>query len=107
MLDTVRTLLLAGVGAIDLTDEKVRSLTDDLVRRGQLAADEAREFASSWAKGAAERDRALDARLRVAVEEALARYNVASHAVVADVERRLTILEDAIAGMVRAAGDRA
>jgi polyhydroxyalkanoate synthesis regulator phasin len=97
MLDALRTLLLAGVGAIDLTDEKMRSIIDELIRRGELAADEARELAALWAEGAQGRRDAIADRVRVAVEEALAKQNVASHATVVDLQARIEALEQVVA----------
>jgi polyhydroxyalkanoate synthesis regulator phasin len=97
MLDTVRMLLLAAVGAIDLTDDKVRTILDDLVRRGELAIDEARELTAQWARRTTERREQQDDRLRAAVEEALGRYNVASHASVVELQIRMGALEQAVA----------
>ena len=97
MLNALRTLLLAGVGAVDLTDEKVRSIIDELIHRGELAADEARELATLWADEAEKRREALADRIRVAVDDALARQNVASHASVADLQARIEMLEQAVA----------
>ena len=97
MLESLRTLLLAGVGAIDLTDEKARQVIDELTRRGGLAADEARELAALWATGARERRDAIAARIREGVDEALARHNVASHASVAALQARVEALEQAVA----------
>lgn len=97
MLDALRTLLLAGVGAIDLTDEKMRRVVEELTRRGELAADEARELATLWAAGAREQRDAMTERVRVAVDEALARNNVASHSSVADLQARIDVLEQTVA----------
>lgn len=97
MLNALRTLLMAGVGAVDLTDEKVRSIIDELIHRGELAADEARELATLWADEAEKRRDALADRVRVAVDDALAEQNVASHASVADLQARIEMLEQAVA----------
>ena len=72
MLDALRTLLLAGVGAIDVTDEKMRSVIEELSRRGELAADEARELASLWAQGSKARGEALAARVAARRKQAKA-----------------------------------
>jgi polyhydroxyalkanoate synthesis regulator phasin len=97
MLDVLRTLLLAGVGAIDLTDEKMRSIVDELTRRGELAADEARELTALWAAGARDRRDAIADRVKTAVDEALARHNVASHSSVADLQARIEVVEQKVA----------
>lgn len=96
MLDTIRTLLLAAVGAVDLTEDKVRAIADDLVRRGTLAADEAKAVVAEWAQATSRRHSGMDDRIRLAVDEALGRHNVASHGSVVGLEARLAALEDAV-----------
>jgi len=97
MRDVLRTLLLAGVGAIDLTDEKVRSIIDELIRRGELAADDARELTALWAAGARDRRDAIADRVRRTVDEALERHDIASHRSVAALQARLEALEQMVA----------
>lgn len=97
MLDVVRTLLLAGVGAIDLTEDKLKSVVDDLTRRGELAADEGKDLIAAWTTRARERREQLDQRVRKAVDDALGRYNVASHTSVVDLESRVQALEQTVA----------
>lgn len=105
MLNTVRTLLLGAAGAIDLTEEKINGLLEDLVRRGELAADEARELVAQWGKGRAARQDDLEARVRAAIVEALGQANVASHASIVDLDRRISAIEQAFA-RVAAPDDR-
>ncbi|MCC7007662.1 MAG: hypothetical protein IT184_02490 [Acidobacteria bacterium] len=104
MLNTVRMLLLGAAGAIELTEEKVRAIADDFVRRGELAADEARELTAQWVRGRATRRDELDDRIREAVVDALGQANVASQASVVDLERRIAAIEHAFA-RVAAPGD--
>jgi polyhydroxyalkanoate synthesis regulator phasin len=104
VLDVMRTLLLAAVGGIDLTEEKLRSVIDELVRRGELAADEARDLAAQWKRSATARRGQLDERMRRAAEDAMGRLNVASHQSVIDLERRVAALE-AVAAAEVAPGD--
>jgi polyhydroxyalkanoate synthesis regulator phasin len=96
MLDLVRTLLLAAAGAVDLTDDKLRSLTEELVRRGSLARDEAKAVVAEWATAAERRQRATEERLEAAVEDALGRHNVASHVSVVELQARVAGLEEAV-----------
>ena len=92
MLDAIRTLLLAGVGAIDLTEDKVRSIAAELVRRGELAADEARDWVGLWERRTATASRVSD-RLDAAIDEALGERNLASHETVAELDARVSRLE--------------
>jgi len=92
MTELVRTLLLAAVGAIDLTESRVRSVLDELVQRGELAAEEARSMAARWAERPSRGDD-LDVRVASAVDEWLGRANVASHAELVRLAARVTALE--------------
>ncbi len=96
MLEPLRTLLLAAAGTLDLTEEKLRSVVDELVRRSQLAADEAGDLRALWTAEAAKRRSRDDERIRAAVEEALGRYNVASHASVVNLDARLSLVEQVV-----------
>ena len=54
MLETIRRLMLAGLGTLDLTEEKLRAVFDDLVRRGEVTEKEARETITDWSRRASE-----------------------------------------------------
>jgi len=41
MVDALRKLLLAGLGTLDLTEEKAKTIFNDLVARGQMSGKEA------------------------------------------------------------------
>jgi polyhydroxyalkanoate synthesis regulator phasin len=59
MADALRRLLLAGLGTLDLTEEKAKGVFEDLVKRGEMNEKDARELISSW------KDRANDQRQKV------------------------------------------
>ena len=99
MLDLLRTVMLAGLGAVDLSEEKLRQVTDELVRRGELAADEARALAATYASRTAERRRVEAQSLAVAVAEELGRQNVASQAAVVELSDRIRALENGLAAL--------
>jgi polyhydroxyalkanoate synthesis regulator phasin len=69
MVDALRKLLLAGLGTLDLTEEKARAIFNDLVQRGEMSEKDARELLSGWAKRATEQQ----GRLRQDVEETVTR----------------------------------
>ena len=97
MRDVFRTLLLAGFGAIDLTAERARGMMDDLVRRGELASDEASELTTAWTEGMRQRREAIDRQVQTAVEEALARHNAAAQSTLAALQSRVESLEQVVA----------
>lgn len=59
MADALRKLLLAGLGTLDLTEEKVKAVFEDLVKRGEMNEKDAKEAISSW------KDRANEQRQKV------------------------------------------
>ena len=54
MIDAIRRLMLAGLGTLDLTEEKLRAAFDDLVKRGELSEKDARETINDWTRRASE-----------------------------------------------------
>jgi polyhydroxyalkanoate synthesis regulator phasin len=52
--ESLRKLMLAGLGAVYLTEEKAKSLFDDLVKHGEMNEQDARELFATWRKRAGE-----------------------------------------------------
>jgi polyhydroxyalkanoate synthesis regulator phasin len=73
MNDTVKNSLLAGLGAIDFSVEKVKETVDHLVERGELSSDQARkviaEMVERGKKDSTELGRKIDAGIRSALEK--------------------------------------
>ncbi|MFI5178392.1 MAG: phasin family protein [Vicinamibacterales bacterium] len=76
MTRTLRTLMLAGLGALDLTEEKLHAAYDDLVHRGELHEKDAKDLAAAWKKRAQERRDALAREVRDIVNEEIKRHNL-------------------------------
>ena len=71
MIDAIRRLMLAGLGTLDLTEEKLRAAFDDLVRRGEISEKDARETIADWARRANEGR----SRLQQQIEETIKRMS--------------------------------
>ena len=71
MVGTLRTLMLAGLGALDFTEDKLRRGLDELVLRGELAENDARDLVAAWVRRATERRTALAEEVRRVVREEL------------------------------------
>jgi len=93
MLEPLRKLLLAGLGTVDLTEEKLKSVFDDLVARGEVSEKEARELVSGWAKRAGEQRTKIQQQVDDAVRRALERMGVSQRAEVEKLESRVADLE--------------
>jgi polyhydroxyalkanoate synthesis regulator phasin len=93
MLEPLRKLLLAGLGTVDLTEEKLKAVFDDLVARGEVSEKEARELVSGWAKKAGEQRTKIQQQVDEAVHKALERMGLSHRADVDKLEARIAELE--------------
>jgi polyhydroxyalkanoate synthesis regulator phasin len=71
MVRTLRKLMLAGLGTLDLTEEKLRGVFDELVARGEVTEGDARDLVAAWTKRATERRAAQVSQIRELVREEL------------------------------------
>ncbi|MBO8130256.1 MAG: hypothetical protein H0Z29_01915 [Candidatus Marinimicrobia bacterium] len=55
MISALKKLYLAGLGAITLTKEKAEELVDELVKKGQVKAEEKKSFVENILKAAEEK----------------------------------------------------
>jgi poly(hydroxyalkanoate) granule-associated protein len=93
MVDALRKLLLAGLGTIDLTEEKAKAVFNDLVARGEMNEKDAKELVSSWAKRAAEQRGRLQEDVEQSVQRALSAMGIARRAEVEALKAKIDELE--------------
>ena len=93
----LRTFLLAALGALELGEDRMRSLIDELAQRGERAFRDARAVADLSNRRDAERRLRHEDDLRRLILEELAAQEVASHASVAALVERISALERAVA----------
>lgn len=99
MVDALRKLLLAGLGTLDITEEKARAVFNDLVARGEMSEKDAKEVFSTWSKRASEQRGRMQEDIDSAVNKALSAMGLARRAElealrlrIADLERKLGIV---------------
>jgi len=98
MVDALRKLLLAGLGALDLSEEKAKAVFNDLVARGEISENDAKELVSSWTKRAAEHRGRLQEDVEQAVQRALAAVGIARRTEVEALKAKIDELEARVAG---------
>jgi polyhydroxyalkanoate synthesis regulator phasin len=92
--------MLAGLGALDLTEDKLRAAFDELVQRGEVSEKDARDLVATWTKRATERRDAINRQVRELVKEELKLAEVtreefdALAEIVGRLERRMGSPED-------------
>ncbi|MCL6629032.1 MAG: hypothetical protein K6U00_05470 [Armatimonadetes bacterium] len=93
MLDSVKRLLYFGIGAAALSADKARDLIDDLVKQGEMTAEEGKKiYEELISRGERERSE-LDNRIRGQVLQMLKDIGVADQAKITAIESRLEELE--------------
>ncbi len=97
MVDALRKLLLAGLGTLDLTEEKAKAIFNDLVARGEMSEKEARELVQGWAKRAAEQRTRLQHDVDEAVTRAMSAIGYAKKSEVESLNARIADLEQKLA----------
>ena len=98
MVDTLRKLLLAGLGALDMTEEKAKAVFADLTARGEMSEKEAKELIASWSKRAAEQREHLQKDIEQSVHRAMNAMGIARQAEIDALKARINDLEAKLAG---------
>ena len=93
MLEPLRKLLLAGLGTVDLTEEKLKAIFDDLVARGEVSEKDAKELISGWAKRASEQRTKIQQQVDETVRRGLEKMGLSHRADLDKLEARIADLE--------------
>lgn len=96
MQESIRNILLAGLGAAVLTKDKVLELTRTLVEQGKISAGEAEKVAEDLVEESKGQAKAWGEKLEQAVAKAVESLNLASREEVRVLEARLARLEVAV-----------
>jgi poly(hydroxyalkanoate) granule-associated protein len=98
MADALRKLLLAGLGALDITEDKARAVFNDLVARGEISEKDAKEVVSSWTKRAADQRGRLQEDIEQAVQRTMSAIGIARQSELQTLKAKIDELEARLAG---------
>ena len=96
MIDLMKNVLYAGVGAAFLTKEKIEELKADLVEKGNLSREEGKQFVDDLIKKSEKAKDELELWINKRVEEQVKRLNLATSDEVAELRRKVEELQVAI-----------
>jgi len=96
MLETLRKVLLLGLGAAAVSADKIREVIDDLVKRGEMTAEEGRKLCAEMLARSEEERRKLNERIREQIRDMLKELGVADRTQVAAMEERIAALEQKV-----------
>ncbi|QCQ22464.1 phasin family protein [Desulfoglaeba alkanexedens] len=101
MLDLIKKGLLAGLGAVVVTKERVEKATQKLVEEGKISADEAEKLASELVESGEKQWHEVQAKIEESVKRATENLNLCNRreyeelkSRVEALEKRVTVVED-------------
>ena len=104
MIDIIKKTLLAGVGAVVITKEKVETTLNELVKEGKISATEARETAEKIAEQGRQEFETLSRKLGEKVSESIASLDRKAHARIDALEARVAALEQGASAATASTG---
>lgn len=93
MIDIIKKTLLAGVGAIVITKDKVETALNELVKEGKISAAEARQMAEKLAAQGRQEFDTLSRELGEKLSERIAATDRKAHERIDALEARIAVLE--------------
>lgn len=90
--------VLAGLGLLDLSQEKAKDFVDELVERGQVSRKEGTRLIKSMMRRGLKEKRELEEKVQVLVEKSLGRMNLATRGDIEKLLERVSSLESKLAG---------
>ena len=98
MLEHSRKAILLGLGALELTREKVESFVDELVKRGEASVKEKSGLVDELLKAAEEEEKKVMEKINSALREVISEFGLATKEDLQAIERRLAHIEGRLAG---------
>ena len=93
MLDTLRNAMLASLGLVAITQEKLKGFVDEWVKRGELTAEQGKKLFDELLERSQVEGRALSERVANEVVRVLEKTPVASKRDLRQLEERVKTLE--------------
>lgn len=99
MLETLKKTIYAGIGATIISAEKLNATLNELVEKGKISSNDAKELASKIAEEGRKEFDESSQRVGKVVDEWLRKANFAREKDLADLQRRVSQLEVELAAL--------
>ena len=93
MAEFIKKLYWAGLGALTLTQEKIESLTEDLIKKGELTAQERAGFVAELINNVEKSRQELQALVKKEVQKGLNSLDIPTRAEFDELKKRIAELE--------------
>lgn len=98
MLGHSRKAILLGLGALELTREKVEAFVDELVKKGEIATKERSDYLEEFLKAAEKEEKKALEKISTALQNVLTELGLPTKEDLQTIERRLEGIERRLAG---------
>ena len=98
MFEHSRKAILLGLGALELTREKVESFVDELVKRGEASAKEKAGLVDELLKAAEEEEKKAMEKISTTLQSVLVELGLPTKEDLYEIERRLERIERRLTG---------
>lgn len=93
MNESVRKMVLMGMGIAALTREKVEQLAEELVEKGEISEGESKDFVKDMMKRSEQQRGELEKKIESEVKKASAKLNLATKDDIKRMEKKIAALE--------------
>jgi len=88
-----KKLILAGIGALDLTREKAEEVLEELAKKGEIAFEEKRDLLKEVVKRGEEQKEQIEKRIEKVIEKVISRTRIATVNDIKKLEEKIEKLE--------------
>ena len=100
MIESLRKLGLLGIGAVAITEEKVREVVDELVEKGEVNKEEGKTLVRELLAEKKKQVQEFDEKISMDVQNAIGKSKIASKDDVSRLEDKITELEKTVQKLV-------
>jgi len=92
MLEITRKLLLASVGAVELTKEKVEGIIQELIKKGEVAKEEGMGLIEEILRRKEESKKALENKIETEITKVMEKLNIPTKKEIQKLREKIEIL---------------
>ncbi len=100
MIESIRRLGLLGIGAVAITEEKVKQVVNELVEKGEMSTEEGKTLVRELLTEKKKQAQELEEKISGDVQNAIGKSKIASKDDVSRLEDKITELEKTIQKLV-------
>jgi len=101
MLDITRKMLLASLGAVELTREKMESIIQELIKKGEISKEEGTGLIEEILRRGKESEKALRSKIETEITRMMKKLNIPTKEEIQELKEKIEILTKKIEEIVK------